>query len=332
MFSSLSFQPWMLRSLSPLPRAGSYEQGITATIAEGDAVEILSKAHNAWVPGLVEEVAKSPSGNHAVKIAAPSVSATSIAVHPGDCIACIKKACRVSLVAPGGGVEGNGAVYAELEDGGYFHVDVVGRKSTLYDQYPECWQGGGPAPNLASFADDLLCMGVHARTDCFIFGSRGGQVVLPAFWRTLGNSTPPSVVINGGCAMNLPGPPVSWPRKATTIMLMAGQDFFRGSQPSHEYLQNACRCVSPGNRTTAILYVPEMKHMPQPDILRATLTHLVRAALFWHLNHDSVPISHLRAAGLALQQLGWGSRLLYTSTQGQWQEMLFGPQDRKSVV
>lgn len=316
----------MRRNLSPLPWASSYEQGIRATIAEGDAVELFSKAHNAWVPGLVEELAKTSSGTYAVKIAAPSVSTTSIAVHSDDCIACIKKACRVSLVAPGGGVEGNGAVYAELEDGGHFHVDVVGRKSTLYDRYPECWQGGGPAPNLVSFADDLLHIGVHESTDCFVFGSRGGQVVLPAFWRTLGNSMPPCVVINGGCAMNLPGPPVSWPSNATTIMLMAGQDFFRGSQPSHEYLQSACQCVSPENRTTAILYVPEMKHMPQPDILRAALVHLVRAALFWHVNHDSVPISHLRAAGFALRQLGCGSRLLYTSTQGQWQEMLFGPQ------
>lgn len=326
--TSLSCQPWVQRNLSRLPRASSYEDGITAVIAEGDAVEYLSRAHNAWVPGRVEQIAKSLSGTCAVRIVAPAVSATSIAVYLDDCVACIKKPCRISLVAPGVGVESNGTVYAELEDGGYFHVDVVGRKSTLYDRYPECWQGGAPAPNLASFADDLLRMGVHERTDCFIFGSRGGQVVLPTFWRALGDSVPPSVVINGGCAMNLPGHSVYWPAKATTVMLMAGQDFFRGTQTSHEYVQSACRCVSPDNRTTAILYVPEMKHMPQQDILRPALAYLVRAAQLWHANGDSVPISHLRAAGLALQQNGWGSRLLYTSMRGQWQEFVFGLQEK----
>ena len=35
---------------------------------------------------------------------------------------------------------------------------------------------------------------------CMVFGSRGGQVVLPELWAALGNKVPPSIVINGGAA------------------------------------------------------------------------------------------------------------------------------------
>ena len=97
------------------------------------------------------------------------------------------------------------------------------------DCYPDTWQSGRPSPNLQSFGEDVVRAGVHNRrlaetrehhgfsssesiesrlfgfsklsgVDCFLFGSRGGQVVLPILWQALRNASPPSWHLKIQCA------------------------------------------------------------------------------------------------------------------------------------
>lgn len=88
-------------------------------------------------------------------------------------------------------------------------------------------------------AHSTLAAPGERREDCLLFGSRGGQVVLPHVWRSLGDKTPPAVVINGGCSMGLPKP-AAWPRGAVTLLLMGGQDNFRGSMSPEDRALRCC--------------------------------------------------------------------------------------------
>ncbi|CAK0849158.1 unnamed protein product [Prorocentrum cordatum] len=74
-----------------------------------------------------------------------------------------------------------------------------GSSRAPYDRYPPHWQDGSPPPNLESFASDLVASDAVGATDVLVFGSRGGQVVLPEFWRQCGPEVPPCFVMNGGC-------------------------------------------------------------------------------------------------------------------------------------
>ncbi|CAE7825959.1 rnf141 [Symbiodinium sp. CCMP2592] len=237
----------------------------------------------------------------------------------------LQKAARLLIVAPGAGVKTLGARFRALGAEPGFQVEVAGRKGVLYDRYPECWDTGAGAPNLRTFGEDLVRMGIHRRADCLIFGSRGGQVVLPLMWSALGDEVPPSVVVNGGCAMQLPGPVVRWPHRAVTVMLLGGQDFFRGNLSAEEYMMRTCQCVGPSNTTTAFFYVPEMKHMPQDAVIQATLGCLVEAALDWSKGGLTAVMKHLGEAQEALIRIGFGGVLRFT-TQSGWQEQRFGPQ------
>merc|ERR1712217_653979 len=122
--------------------------------------------------------------------------------------------------------------------------------------------------------------GLIEHNNCLIFGSRGGQVVLPTLWQARGEDVPPAVVINGGCAMDLPIP-VRWPNSAVTFLLLGGKDYFKGQFSMDAYVANSQRKVPPKNTTTAILLVHEMTHMPQTDLLIATLHHMIYAVTKW---------------------------------------------------
>ncbi|CAK0910169.1 unnamed protein product [Prorocentrum cordatum] len=87
---------------------------------------------------------------------------------------------------------------------------------------------------------------------------RGGQVVLPHLWKSAGSSTPPAIVINGGCAMKLPEAPC-WPDEATTFLLIGGRDTFRGKFSPEGYVADAKARVPAGNFSTALLFVSEME-------------------------------------------------------------------------
>lgn len=230
----------------------------------------------------------------------------------------------VAVIAPGGGTGINGAVYAELGRDPRFHVDIVGQSRAPYDCYPETWPHGCPAPNLASFALDLVNQGLMEQADCLVLGSRGGQVVLPQFWQVRGSRVPPSVVINGGIAMGLPTP-VAWPDSAVSFLLIGGDDYFRGNLSPAEYVADCKSHVPVGNSTTAILYVQEMQHMPQGKLLAAVLPHMLRVVLLWKADRTDTPLEGMRSILKALNSAGWSGRLSFTKALGVWEDIEFTP-------
>lgn len=223
---------------------------------------------------------------------------------------------QVIVIAPGGGTGINSAVYAELGQDPRFVVDFVGQSRAPYDVYPECWEHGRPVPNLVSFAEDVCNQACLERSDCMVFGSRGGQVVLPRLWELMGDRTPPSVCINGGCAMNLPQR-AHWPIGAVTFLLIGGDDYFRGSATPEQYIAETKSWVPPSNSTTAVLYVDEMHHMPQAILLRSILPIMLSAVHIWKATGQP-PKEELRHLLLALNSDGWSGRLSYTRAPGEW--------------
>jgi len=239
----------------------------------------------------------------------------------------------VAVVAPGAGTGINGAVYSEIACSPSFKVDVIGRSRAPYDVYPPCWPQGAPAPNLQSFAEEVLETGAHRNAQVMIFGSRGGQVVLPQMWQAeaqgLVPPVPPAVVINGGCAMNLPAP-VYWPDSAVSFLLIGGNDNFRGNLSMEEYVAETRSYVPAGNKTTAILSVNEMTHMPQQSLLRGILRLMLKALVSWKAD-GKVPLERLRQMLAFLRQDGWSGRLLYTTATGSWEDIPFSPRDREKL-
>lgn len=160
-----------------------------------------------------------------------------------------------------------------------------------------------------------------------VVGSRGGQVVLPFIWRALGARSPPVAVINGGCAMKLPVA-VDWPLAAATFLLLGGRDTFSGAMSAEAYIADAKSRVPSQNRTTAILFVSEMLHMPQTTLLRTVLPWMLKALAAWKASGlaSPPPSAEFQALLAALKEAGcWSGRLLYTQQAGGWQDTTFGP-------
>jgi len=124
--------------------------------------------------------------------------------------------------------------------------------------------------------------------------------------------------------MRMPGPRVVWPQRAVTVMLLGGQDFFRGNDTADEYLNSMCSSIPAGNLTTAMLYLPKMGHIPQKEVLAACLVLLVRASLTWQLEPGRLPAEFAEAMA-ALEYIQFDGRLRYTTANG-WMERKFGPQ------
>mmetsp|Transcript_110925 Transcript_110925/g.318671 ORF Transcript_110925/g.318671 Transcript_110925/m.318671 type:complete len:518 (+) Transcript_110925:100-1653(+) len=236
-------------------------------------------------------------------------------------------AAKVSVIAPGGGTGINGQVYHQLGLDRAFVVDIVGHSRAPYDCYPERWSNGGPPPNLESFAGDVLRQRWAERSDCFVFGSRGGQVVLPFLWERMQASMPPVVCINGGCAMSCLPRKVHWPEAAVSFLLLGGQDYFRGNASIERYIADTKASVPPTNRTTAILLVNEMEHMPQAPLLGIVLPLMLKAILRWKRPATSPPCEHFRKILKVLNGQGWSGRFMFTSGRdGEWApEVDFGP-------
>lgn len=195
---------------------------------------------------------------------------------------------------------------------------MIGRSRAVYDRYPESWAHGARAPNLCSFAAEALAVGAMD-VDCLVFGSRGGQVVLPMLWKAMGDQSPPAVVINSGCAMKLPEM-VVWPLGAVTFLLLGGQDtLFRGPNSPEAYIANTRGSVPSGSCTTAILYIHEMEHLPQRSLISAILPLMLQACLRWKAHGP--PEAEFQALLKVL--CGWSGKLLYTEACG-WQEIAFG--------
>lgn len=241
----------------------------------------------------------------------------------------ISSKITVAVVAPGAGTGINGAIYSELGRNPSFKVEVVGRSRAPYDVYPPCWPHGAPAPNLQTFADEVLETGVHKEVQTMVFGSRGGQVVLPHLWQAqehgLCPPVPPVVVINGGCAMKLPTP-VRWPESAVSFLLIGGQDNFRGRLSVEDYVAETRSHVPLANKTTAILFVQEMTHMPQQPLLRGVLRLMLKAIASWKVE-GKLPLEQFRNILAFLRQDGWSGRLLYTTSAGSWEDIKFSSMD-----
>lgn len=229
---------------------------------------------------------------------------------------------NVTVIAPGAGTRANGAVYAELGSDAGVCLDIVGQSGSSYDCYPASWPQGSHGPNLESFAQEVVNRRIAERSDFMIFGSRGGQVVLPSLWKVIGDAVPPSLVINGGCAMNLPTG-VFWPETAVTFLLLGGRDNFRGNLSPQEYVADTKSHVPKDNRTTAVLYVHEMLHMPQADLLATLLRPAVAALLAWR-SSGRAPAADFERLAAALGRSGWSGQLWYTAGRGAWQDLPFG--------
>lgn len=135
--------------------------------------------------------------------------------------------------------------------------------------------------------------------------------------------------------MELPDP-VAWPEKAMTFMLMGGRDFFKRKLSSEDYVLQAQNCVNPRNKTTAILFVEEMTHMPQVELLTAILPQALRSLVTWKQT-GLAPINDFKLLVATLKQSSWSGCLHYTTPEGDWGKMSFGtsllqPPSRELVV
>jgi hypothetical protein len=221
----------------------------------------------------------------------------------------------VAVVAPGGGTGINSSVYASLGRQDGFSVNIIGQSRAPYDRYPTSWATeGAPPPNLETFAMDLQAQNCFDKADCLVFGSRGGQVVLPTLWNVCGAAIPPAIVINGGCAMGLPIP-VRWPELAVTFLLLGGNDYFRGQMPENEYIADAQRRVPRASTSTAVLFVREMSHMPQAQLLTSILPTMIRAVTSWKSLGDP-PLSDFCTLLASLRKGGWSGSLSYKVVSG----------------
>lgn len=298
-------------------------------------MQVWSNSQGVWVEGRVEEVVgeggqlqedgRLPAGS--VRVAtAKSV----MFVPPGRIAEVLRRvsdeAALIAVIGPGAGLNANQAVYHKLDHDARFRMHVLGQRGEKYDRYPEYWDGGSASPNLESFATELLSQGTLEQADCILAGSRGGQVVVPCVWRALGDKVPPAVVINGGCAMTIPGPPVQWPVKAVTIIILGGADYFRGRLSGREYLSASTARVPQGNSSTAILYIREMEHMPQASLMQVILQPLLLAAIYWKAS-GRAPKHELRNIAQDLDGGKWSGYLTFLVGPGSWEEVSFGRKD-----
>lgn len=291
-------------------------ENVQATVREGDKVEVLVAGQ--WLQGFVEEIPDETSRASDGSSLAGGLKVLvrdrcKYMVGPSDVPKAVRKAANCLIVGPGAGIGGNSATFLTLARSPKYHVEVIGRSGRRYDCYPSGWEQGRQPPNLTSFGQEVASMKAVAFADCLIFGSRGGQVVLPELWRLLGNKVPPCLVFNGGCAMtNLPGRPVIWPDTAISFLLIGGQDYFRCKKPREVYLNDTRKCVPERNCTTVILYVREMNHMPQEALLQAILIPAIECMLVWQ-ETGRAPEDRLIALVQTLAHNQWSGRIQYTA-------------------
>lgn len=228
----------------------------------------------------------------------------------------------VTICGPGAGIQANQQAWASLDQNPRVYLQVFGQSRGHYDHYPLGWPGGVPSPNNLEFiAEELAKQGVVQNSDCLVFGSRGGQVVLPFLWSKFGNEMPPSIVINGGCAFEMPRQP-AWPKNAVTLLVMGGNDYFRKPEISvDQYMAEARERVPKHNRFTAQLVVPEMGHVADQPVLSSLLTEEVFLALKqWPSNPQ--PFYHtFQNILLKLRQHRINASFFYTFAPGHWMRM-----------
>jgi len=133
--------------------------------------------------------------------------------------------------------------------------------------------------------------------------------------------------------MRLPVAPC-WPDEAVTFLLLGGHDYFRGHCSLDGYLDDVKARVPARNSTTAVLFVSEMGHMPQPALLRAVLHPAIAGLLMWQASREA-PLDDFQLILASLALTGFSGVLAYTKAEGGWQDLPFGakePVEPVSVV
>jgi hypothetical protein len=309
-------------SHSCTPSSNGYSPSATPVSAAWQTPKASSPSH---IPHYPSAASPSNASYHSHYSASSQCGGTPVASTPNAANKAASAPISIAVIAPGAGTGINGAVYAELNKDPRYHVEIVGQSRTPYDCYPPCWPHGCAAPNLESFANEVVESRIVEGSDCLVFGSRGGQVVLPYLWNAEAQGriapVPPAFVINGGCAMNLPTR-THWPDSAVTFLMIGGQDNFRGHFSIPEYIEETRSHVPKANRTTAILFVEEMVHMPQQTLLYGIIGTALRSLGSWKASRQP-PLEHFRNILSNLHQGGWSGHLLFTSSAGVWEDIKF---------
>merc|ERR1719284_815393 len=90
-----------------------------------------------------------------------------------------------------------------------------------------------------------------------------------------------------------------------------------------EYLADAKRHVPAENKTTAILLVNEMTHMPTSQLLSATLRSMIDSVLSWKATCEP-PVELFESIQASLANDMWSGVLAYTNGAGSWHDVRFG--------
>merc|ERR1711957_56481 len=132
---------------------------------------------------------------------------------------------------------------------------------------------------------------------------------------------PPVVCMNGGAGMPLPFK-VNWPDTLVSWFLLGGQDYFKGKLTPTAWLVQVASNVPRANKTTVLLLVNEMSHMPNCDMLLATLHHMILGVAAWK-EQGSIPIIEIDAVLGSLVRLNLSGRLQHTVGPSQWRHCSF---------
>merc|ERR1719446_488402 len=115
---------------------------------------------------------------------------------------------------------------------------------------------------------------------------------------------------------------VHWPEDAVTFLLLGGQDYFKGQLTSKSFVSDCQSRVPRANETTAILLVNEMPHMPQTNLLKAILHHMITAVVAWK-TCARVARAEFDALLTALVSINMTGQMQYPSGPGSWESFSF---------
>jgi hypothetical protein len=178
----------------------------------------------------------------------------------------------IGVIGPGAGRTFNMPAYKILSK--QYNILDIGKSNQQYDKYPPGWSDQtSNGPNLETFAEYIINTQIINYLDFLIVGSRGGQVVLPYLWRKL-SYIPPTLIINGGCIKK--SGEIIWPDNAISCVLLGGNDYFLGKNDDYlkknkgiyEYLKHC-------NIHTIIIYIDNMEHMPQQELMNIIILYLI---------------------------------------------------------
>lgn len=214
----------------------------------------------------------------------------------------VPKKKTIQVFGPGGGSFQNRHAYQAIDLDPRFAVQIVGytfHSGAPYDRYPD----GTPGQNHHTFAQSVIDGSFHEylsphiqpgmpfmrlpfstpllECSALFFGSRGGQSILPYMWHKLGDALPPVVVVNAGPTMAGVTYREFWPQSAVVFLLVCGNDYFSGGIPKQQYLENTLAGVPSYSATTAVLFVRELSHMPDSELMLKVYPEMVKSVIDW---------------------------------------------------